>query len=154
LEEIMPIGDRRNLSGANIQRLFGAASITMELIGETTPAINVEEASYDNDTTLEIRQLDYLIFSATGSIWAGVWLTGENGPQGWNNFDNDRKFPLPGSHPYCLLGRLDGRYFYVGRGLTTFYRGRGSRLSLRTNDDRPGNGSGAFQCTIQQFRRI
>lgn len=151
----MPIGARKDFSGPNIQQIFGTPNITMELIAETGPdGVTVEEGSYDVDSGLEVRYLDYLVMEGTGNIWAGVWLTGENGPQGWNNIDPDRKFPLPGSHPYCLLGRLDGRYFYVGRGLSTFYRGRGSRLSLRTNDDRPGNGSGAFQCKIQQYRRL
>ena len=150
----MPIGERRDFSGRHIQAIFGAPNVTMELIAETTPAITVEESSYDVDTGIEVRYLDRLTFNATGSIWAGVWFTGENGPQGWNNIDPDLKFPLPGSRPYSLLGRMAGRYFYIGRGQDLFYRGRDSRLSLRTNDDRPGNGSGAFQCTIQQWRRV
>jgi hypothetical protein len=58
---------------------------------------------------LQVEKGDTLIFQAWGQIWAGVWFTGNNGPNGWNNLDNDPKFPLPGTHPYCLLGKLDTR---------------------------------------------
>jgi hypothetical protein len=126
----------------------------MELFGETTPSIEVRENQYDVDTGLEILPLDYLTFNAVGDIWAGVIFTGQNGPKGWNNIDLDPKFPLVGSHPYALIGRLAGRYFYVGQGLSIYYRGNASRLYLRTNDDMPGNGSGAFNCAVQQFRRV
>lgn len=150
----MPIGDRQTFSGPHIGAIFGSPSVEMELVGEAKPGIVVPESSFDVDTGLEIQPLDYLVFNATGLIWAGVWFTGQNGPNGWNNIDLDPKFPLIGSHPYALIGRLAGRYFYVGSGFSMFYRGQASRLYLRTNDDTPGNGAGAFSCEIQQFRRL
>ncbi|MBI2392807.1 MAG: hypothetical protein HYV09_24695 [Deltaproteobacteria bacterium] len=149
----MPVGDRQSLSGAHIQRIFGTPEITGELVYENEVA--VKESDYDVDSGAELRHGDWFTLSATGKIWAGVWLTGENGPDGWPNYDGDPKFPLRGSHPYALIGRLDGRYFYVGANLPTrFYTGRGSRLMLRTNDDAPGNGSGAFHVRVQQWRRV
>lgn len=114
--------------------------------------INVSEGDRDVDTQMDIQYGDRLVFSANGEIWAGVWWTGLNGPQGWDNISYDRKFPLPGTHPYSLLGRLDGRLFYIGTGFDRYYRGRNSRLFLRINDDAPGNGSGAFFCNIQVYR--
>ena len=50
--------------------------------------------------------MDGVVLSASGSIWAGVVATFSNGPEGWNNLDNDPKFPLPGTNPYCLLYAL------------------------------------------------
>ena len=150
----MPVGDRIKLSGPEIQTFFGTPNIDMELIAETVPPITVREADFDIDTGIEAKFLDRLTFNATGLIWAGVVFTGQNGPNGWNSIDPDPKFPLVGSHPYCLIGRMDGRYFFVGDGQVFFYRGKGSRVALRTNDDSPGNGTGAFDCTIQQWRRV
>ena len=66
--------------------------------------VEVREADADVDTHMVVQEGDTLIFHASGQIWAGVWLTGNNGPKGWNNIDNDPKFPLPASHPYALLG--------------------------------------------------
>lgn len=150
----MPVGDRIIVSEPIISVLFGTPNITMELVNETVPPITVREADFDVDSGIEVRPLDRLTLNATGSIWAGVVFTGQNGPNGWNNIDPDPKFPLVNSHPYCLIGRMDGRYFYVGEGQEFFYRGNGSRLILRTNDDAPGNGTGAFSCTVQQWRKI
>jgi len=59
------------------------------------------------DTDIQVNRGDTAMFHAWGQIWAGVWLTGLNRPDGWTNIDNDPKFPLPGAHPYCLLGVLD-----------------------------------------------
>jgi hypothetical protein len=114
--------------------------------------VSVNEGDRDVDTQMDIKFGDRLVFSAYGEIWAGVWFTGRNGPQGWDNIAYDRKFPLPGTHPYCLLGRLDGRLFYIGIGFDRFYLGRNSRLYLRINDDSPGNGDGSFFCHIQVYR--
>ena len=66
--------------------------------------------------------------------------------------------PLPGSPPFSLLGRTteDG-YFLIGDGLRRTYQnstlGPGeTRLFLRINDNRPGNGSGAFNVRILVWR--
>src|SRR5438309_1575425 len=79
---------------------------------------NVEVTVREGDamvrTGITVRQGDTLIFTAYGQIWAGVWLTGTNGPNGWNGIDGDPKFPLPGTHPFCLLGVLSRGPFYVG----------------------------------------
>jgi hypothetical protein len=114
--------------------------------------ISVNEADWDHDTDLDISNGQRVILSADGSIWAGVWFTGRNGPQGWNNLADDPKFPMPNAHPYALLAKLDDEYFEVGRGVERTYRpatGGASRLYLRINDDTPGNGNGAFGCRVQ-----
>lgn len=76
-------------------------------------AFIVPESSADVDTNIDVQDGDYIIVNAWGQIWAGVWLTGANGPRGWNNISNDPKFPLVGSHPYALIGKLDNTYFYM-----------------------------------------
>lgn len=118
----------------------------------TSRLVQVNERDWDVDTHIGVRQGDTLIFQATGQIWAGVWLTGNNGPRGWNNIDNDPKFPLPATHPFCLLGKLDNGYFYVGDYSRIDRTADQGNLYLRINDDVPGNGSGAFTCTVQIYR--
>src|SRR5574341_1764246 len=119
--------------------------------------IVVRESDGDVDTEIDINSGDRVVFDAQGEIWAGVWPPSNNGPEGWWNIDTDRKFPLPGWHPYGLLGKLGVRYFPIGRHYgyphhTPTYDGETPRLYLRINDDLPGNGSGQFTCHIQVWR--
>ena len=116
--------------------------------------VQVNEGDWDVDTHMQVHQGDTLIFHAEGQIWAGVWFTGNNGPRGWNNISNDPKFKLPSSHPYCLLGKLDTGYFYVGDYNRIDNAPDQGELFLRINDDLPGNGSGAFQCLVQVYRNM
>ena len=117
--------------------------------------IDVPEKSSGVDTGIDISPGNFLEFQAGGSIWAGVWFTGENGPAGWNTVDTNPKFPLHtglNAYPYSLIGRLgqDGEYFYIGKGLrrTMFTGSSPKRIFLRTNDDSPGNGSKSFSCRV------
>ena len=105
----------------------------------------------------KLTGMDYQL-DASGEMWAGVLFTLENGPAGWNNVTTNPKFPLhsgPAAHPYALIGRFgNDPYFYVGDGLSRRrYTGTTTkRLFLAINDDRPGNGTGAFLCRIQAWR--
>jgi hypothetical protein len=114
--------------------------------------VTVRESDSLVDTHIQVNHGDTLIFQASGQIWAGVWFTGNNGPDGWTNVDNDPKFPLPGSHPYCLLGRLDNGPFFVGSTHRIDSAGDQGELFLEINDDVHGNGNGAFTCLVQQYR--
>jgi hypothetical protein len=116
--------------------------------------IQVNEKDWDVNTHIDVRRGDTLIFHAWGSIWAGVWFTGNNGPQGWTNRDNNPKFPLPGAHPYMLLGKLDTGYFEVGSYRRLDQTPNSGRLYLRINDDVPGNGNGAFQAQVAVYRDV
>jgi hypothetical protein len=111
----------------------------------------VNESDRDVDTGLYVQPGHRLILSATGEIWAGVWLTGRNGPQGWMGWSANKDSPLSYAPPYSLLARLDGRYVYIGTGREFIYRGAASKLFLRINDDTPGNGWGAFQCHVEVY---
>lgn len=118
----------------------------------------LESARNPVDTNILLRNNDWIDISASGSIWAGVWFTGENGPRGWVGWSARNDCPLPGSPPFSLLGMTaeDG-YFYIGDSLRRTYLnatlGPGeARLFLRINDNAPANGSGAFNVRIQVWR--
>ncbi|WP_447985842.1 hypothetical protein [Nitrospira sp. Nam74] len=119
---------------------------------QASKRVQVNEGDYDVDTNIDVVPGNTLIFQAWGSIWSGVWFTGNNGPRGWNNRDNDPKFPLPGAHPFMLLGLLDTGYFEIGSYVRLDETPFQGRLRLRINDDVPGNGSGAFVCQIMTYR--
>lgn len=120
--------------------------------------LTVPESAGDVPTGAFLRDGDYFEISADGSIWAGVWLTSTNGPQGWNNIAMEHKFPDPSAHAYSLLGKVDSDYFEVGTGIRQLYRRQAAQgatdteLVLRVNDDAPGNGSGAFTALILVWR--
>jgi hypothetical protein len=114
--------------------------------------VQVNEGAGDVDTHMQIEAGDHLFIYGSGQIWAGVWFTGTNGPRGWNNIDNNPKFPLPGWHPYGLLGKLDGGYFAIGDVFRQDGMTDSGELFLRINDDTPGNGSGAFEALVQVYR--
>ena len=105
----------------------------------------------DVDTNLDIEPGDLVTFAVTGSIWAGFCFHGNTGPNGFGNPSSI--YPLPGVVPYSVIGRVGatGPYFFIGDGSvppTPRPFSTGGRLFLRTNDDLPGNGSGAFSVTI------
>jgi hypothetical protein len=117
-----------------------------------TRTVEVRESDGLVDTHIVIQDGDTLIVHATGQIWAGVWFTGLNGPRGWDNIDCANKFPLPCSHPFCLLGKLDNGYFYIGDTYRVDKMPMQGELYLEINDDVHGNGSGAFTAIIQVYR--
>jgi hypothetical protein len=113
--------------------------------------INVGEGDGLVDANVEVMNGDEVDISVSGSIWAGVWFTGRNGPEGWVGWHAGNEWPLPGANLYSLLGHTaaDG-YFYVGRGRRWTYRneslGSGrTRLEFEINDRAHGNGDGSFQ---------
>lgn len=133
----------------------------------------VSEDRTDVFTGVYLRDGDVYEFSEiSGSIWAGVIGTGNNGPNGWDGIEYDTKFPLHGgmdpvnAHPYCLLAKLNN-YFFIGangigkqRFLYPMHNGflelvdtiQGVPLHIRINDDAPGNGNGSFSCRLKVWR--
>jgi hypothetical protein len=127
------------------------ASAAETLVADKT--VTVRESDFDVDTGVDVRTGDRLVVSASGQIWAGDRWFGNNGPQGFDWIDCANKFPLPCSHPYSLLGKLNGNYFYIGSGIDRVHNGGDSRLSLRINDDVPANGNGSFEARVQVYRQ-
>ena len=121
--------------------------------------VTVRESDCEVDAGVVLEPGDDFALEAGGSIHSGVLFTGANGPQGWDNVDHDPKFPLhegPDAHPFALIGRIgDEPWFYVGSSRSRAgYDGPPQRLLLRTNDDSPGNGSGAFTCRVRVWRAL
>ena len=85
------------------------------------------------------------------TIWAGVWFTGTNGPAGWNTIARaGYGYPLPGAREYSLIANKNSGWFYIGASTATITNTLGDPqpLRLRTNDNTPGNGSGAFEVNV------
>src|SRR5262249_20310597 len=61
-----------------------------------------------------------------------------------------------GSRPYSLIGRLEGfPNDYIGTSNATTQQVSGpTHLILRTNDNVPGDGSGAFQCRTELWKNL
>ena len=76
---------------------------------------------------------------------------GWNGPAGWTDSPAPSDYPLPGAPEYSLIGRLgNGPWQYIGNRAFTFHQekeGYWQKVVLRTNDNNPGNGDGAFYAT-------
>jgi hypothetical protein len=86
-------------------------------------------------------------------IWAGVWFTGTNGPDGWRGTSASGSYPLPGAPRYGLIARLgNNAYEFVGSGARSFTNNKPGylqRVRFRVNDDAPGNGNGAFRVFLR-----
>lgn len=86
-------------------------------------------------------------------IWAGIWFTGTNGPDGWSGTSASSAYPLPGAPEYSLIARIGNNpYEYVGsaqRSFTNNRPGYRQRVRFRVNDNTPGNGSGAFRVFLR-----
>ena len=118
-----------------------------------SPPINEFDTMVDSG--IDLGPNEFLSITGTGTINAGVFLGGDNGPEGWNSIETNPSFPLPGTRPFSLLGILDSQLFYIGKGTATTDRFTSPRrLFLRTNDNVPGNGSGAFNAFIQVWKPL
>jgi hypothetical protein len=122
--------------------------------------LTVTEARFDVDTGIDLLNGTYVDISVSGSIWAGVWFTGTNGPEGWAGHVAGSDYPLPGVAPFSLLGKTaqDG-YFMIGGGLRrTYYNAtvpnEGTRLYLRINDNIPNNGNGQFLAHVSLWKGL
>jgi hypothetical protein len=117
-----------------------------------------ESAQQPVPTGISLAPGDQVGLTGQGSIWAGVWLTGPNGPEGWVDYiTTNPRFPLnstPDSRQFSLIARVQGEpWQYVGNGIPRrSYGGRGGPLELWINDDVHNNGSGAFECRVQVWR--
>ena len=121
----------------------------------TPRVINQTVIVRESDSTVDSLVLmpgDQVTISASGEIWSGVAFTGTNGPDGWDSTDCEPKFPLPCVHPFSLLYRTNGPYVEGGSWSEFTYTGSAAMLTLRINDDAPGNGSGSFTVTVTVVR--
>lgn len=127
--------------------LFGAGGITIPIgpnlhdiqpsglrLG-VRPFDPVNAMSWPTTTVVPARFFkpnSQLTISASGTIWSGVWFTGDTDPDGWRDFGADSSFLLPGTNVprYGLIGALVAadsfptdpttvEWFFIGRGPKT-----------------------------------
>lgn len=139
----------------------GAASATTYQYVESR-TVSVPESSAGVPVYLTVQRGDEVRVRCTGSVWGGWWGTGSNGPDGWAD-RAPSTYPMPGTSGgrsfAALLRFTDTGSSYVSawrHGGTSSYHVApyAARLEMRVNDDRPGNGSGAFSCTLDRFRPV
>jgi hypothetical protein len=140
------------LAGGSVLATSPAHAAGVSSVTVCSEVVEVRERDTDVFTGCQLQNNDWISLSATGQIWAGVWLTGTNGPEGWSELANDWRYPMASARKYSLLAKSNGFYRYVGKGANFQYVGTGSFLHLRINDDVPGNGNGAFQVTVTVTR--
>jgi len=98
----------------------------------------------------------WAVVEAYGSVNPGGWFSHASGPEGWDQIQNSGSFPLLGTRPYSLIGRL----IRPGVATDTFYLGTSNAnsinrenvngtLLLGTNDDTPADASGQFFAQLQ-----
>jgi hypothetical protein len=115
--------------------------------------IRVPENTFGVDTGIDIQPSDRLRIHGYSRIWSGWLLSPTVGAEGENGLPQNSNFPLLTAPRFSLLGRLptEGNFF-VGRDLSRGGSSSTQRLTLRTNDDVPGNGSGFFEAEVRAFR--
>lgn len=122
---------------ATSQMLCGINTVTVPEFSSGTTAAFVQTG---DKVTVRPRQ--------ASTIWAGVWFTGANGPTGWNT-TAPGGYPAPGARQYSLLLTTPGSgWSYAGTDRSFTHTGSAGSLRLRTNDNVPGNGNGAFVADI------
>ncbi len=134
----------------------------------------VSESSSGEDTGFDVRSGDRLVITGGGKIKSGLFGQDWVFPDGGNQNDTRAELPLNQSTlydktcagwfgarhrcspSYSLIGVFGGhpRYFLIGSSYDSVYTGETSRLRLRTNDDAPGGGEGAFTADVQVYRAL
>jgi len=138
-------------SGPGATMLLGAAFHIEVLKDEVQRWMRVAESSTGLDTGFDVQPGDRLHVRGSGRIaaWLGAFTVG---PEGESAPPYNPWFPM-NANRFSLIGRFasDG-YFSIGRDLTRNGPSSTQRLTLRSNDDLPGDGSGFFEAEIRAFR--
>jgi hypothetical protein len=114
-------------------------------------SVPVCESQTDVDALTDLLPGDRLVIQASGTIWAGFWFIGDNGPQGlW--FVGGSDYPLSNSPADGLLMRAGSGYRFVGTGGNLISTDPPGRVYFRINDNVTGNGKGCFTVNYQQYR--
>jgi hypothetical protein len=123
-----------------------------------TATVSVPESQLLVDPNLVINAGDIVTIQASGTIWAGVWLSGRNGPNGWTAITTDKNYPRTGTNRYCLLYKIVpiggdfAKIPWLKLGTSLAFAAVDDSLCgnlyFRINDDVAGNGNGAFTCNI------
>ena len=150
--------------------VVGGAAIAGTGVAQAAPTwtpiesreVKVPESSAGVPVYMTFERGDEARIRCTGKVWGGVWLTGENGPDGWADAA-PWTFPMSGWYGGRSFAAI-ARFKDTTSTYTTAWRHAGtssyhavpfqSRMELRVNDDRPGNGDHAFTCTVEKWRLV
>jgi hypothetical protein len=101
-----------------------------------------------------------------GSVWSGVWFTGENGPDGWDGWLPNDPRPWPAyANLYSLIGEFRdartghvvGTVFIGSRTIDCFKVPRSPSgavtLDLLVNDYKLDDNTGWFAVVVELFKR-
>lgn len=128
------------------------------------------------DTNINIKTNDIIMITADGTFYADMWVeSGVYGPSGrlishrelcqyippicsYNKTQilqhpNDYGYPLKTEPIYCLLGKLNNKYFAIGDLISFCHRGKDARLYLDLNIKNNKIGVGSFQINIKIWRK-
>jgi hypothetical protein len=144
--------ERKTLSASwSLEESLDETDRLVALVPEASPLAPL-------DTVINLRNVVTLEPDSSATIWSGVLLHGRTGPAGYPWTDKDQKFPLRTDpyRPYSLLYKFvsdseqhdNVPWEYLGVETISFVAPEAGRLFFRTNDDRPGNGDGAFKLTV------
>ena len=118
--------------------------------GNSNPKYTVTEKEGYVNTGIHLNAGEHVQISATtDQIYAGVWLTGSNGPMGWDRIAGGSQFPAPNERSYSLLAQIGNDHYYVGAGALLTAKKPGN-VVLKINDDVLGNGSGYFRADAKK----
>lgn len=150
-----------NAATPNVLNGIGEGSPNLLLFADVRHAflgqniLPISEGTFGEDSGIDIGPGQWLAMTGSGEIWPGVPFSYNTGPQGWFEYQNGPNFPLPADPPYSLIGTLNDQSFYIG---TSNYVSQNlpapARLFLRTNDDMPGDGNGAFTCKLELWKDL
>jgi hypothetical protein len=107
------------------------------------------------DTGIRVRPGDIIHVRASGQIWSGVVATGWVDANGWTTWKKpgEAGFPMMDQHPFALVGRVDGNWFYLGVGADLKYGGASDTLKLSVNTNNHGVGDGQWTVAVRVERR-
>jgi hypothetical protein len=107
------------------------------------------------DTGIRVRPGDTIHARSSGQIWSGVVATGWVDANGWATWDKpgEAGFPMMKTHPFALVGRVDGNWFYLGVGADFTYGGASDTLKLSVNTNNHGVGDGQWTVSVRVERR-
>jgi hypothetical protein len=107
------------------------------------------------DTGIRVRRGDMIHVRSSGQNWSGVVATGWVDANGWATWDKPGQagFPMMDKHPFALVGRVDGNWFYLGVGADFTYGGASDTLKLSVNTNNHGVGDGQWTVSVRVERR-
>lgn len=149
------------VAGVGFLGMTPAHAATWQRVEATN--VVVPESSGGVPVYMEFAPGDEARIACSGSVWAGVWFTGNNGPDGWANAAPSN-FPMPGNsggRSFAAIARFKPTTWYYSptawqhAGTSSAHRAPfDSRMDLRVNDNAPGNGSGAFTCNVSRWQLV